>query len=144
MIASEIETSAGKSHHDSVISPANYFLDVLGEQQVGPYRCFVAQVSPKRKRKYLFAGKLWIDVGDYAVVRVEGHAAKKLSFWIQGAAFARQYQKIGDFWLPHRDMTFVDVRLYGKKLLMIDHHDYSVNRSDLTNGSRSIEKAASF
>jgi len=135
LIASEIETAAGKQHHDSAISPANYTLDLLGEQQVGPYRCFVLQAVPKRKDKYLFEGKLWIDVEDYAVVRIEGHPATKLSFWIQRADFVRQYQKIGGFWLPQRDMTFVDVRLYGKKVLTVDHHDYTVNSSVADNGS---------
>jgi hypothetical protein len=135
LISSEIETAAGKQHHDSAISPANYSLDLLGEQQVGPYRCFAVQAVPKRKDKYLFEGKVWIDVEDYAVVRIEGHPAKKLSFWIQRADFVRQYQKIEGFWLPQRDMTFVDVRLYGKKVLTIDHHDYSVNSSVANNGS---------
>jgi len=54
----------------------------------------------------------------------------------------RQYQKIGGFWLPQRDMTFVDVRLYGKKVLTIDHHGYSVNSSVANNGS--IEGIQSF
>jgi hypothetical protein len=138
LIASEIETTAGKQHSDSAISPANYALDLLGEQQVGPYHCFVAQAIPKRKDKYLFEGKVWIDEEDYAVVRIEGHPAKKLSFWIQKADFVRQYQKIDNFWLPQRDMTFVDVRLYGKKVLTIDHHDYSVNSSVDIDGT--IEK----
>ena len=127
LISSEIETAAGKQHHDSAISPANYSLDLLGEQQVGPYHCFVAQAVPKRKDKYLFEGKLWIDVDDYAVVRIEGHPAKKLSFWIERADFVRQYQKIDGFWLPERDQTLIQVRLYGKKLLTIDHQDYVVN-----------------
>jgi len=144
LIASEIETTAGKQHHDSAISPTNYSLNLLGEQQVGPYHCFVAQATPKRPDKYLFEGKLWIDVEDYAVVRIEGHPAKKLSFWIQRADFVRQYQKIGNFWLPLKDVTFVDVRLYGKKLLTIDHHDYSVNGSVYNNGSLSLERTASF
>jgi hypothetical protein len=134
LIASEIETAAGKQHHDSAISPANYTLQPLGEQQVGPYQCFVALAIPKRKDKYLFEGKVWIDVDDYAVVRIEGHPAKKLSFWIDRADFVRQYQKIGSFWLPQRDMTLVQVRLYGKKALTIDHHHYSVNRSVADNG----------
>ncbi|MGB2603933.1 MAG: hypothetical protein WBC78_10070 [Candidatus Sulfotelmatobacter sp.] len=142
LIASEIETTAGKQHHDSAISPANYTLDLLGEQRVGPYHCFVAQAIPKRRDKYLFEGKVWIDTDDYAVVRIEGHPAKKLSFWIQQADFVRQYQKIDGFWLPQRDMTFVEVRLYGKKVLTIDHHDYSVNLSAAVDGS--IEKAESF
>ena len=127
LIASEIETAAGKEHHDSAITPDNYSVALLGEQQVGPYRCFVLQATPKRKDKYLFEGKLWIDVDDYAVVRIEGHPAKKLSFWIERADFVRQYQRIGGFWLPQRDETFVQVRLYGKKVLTIDHQDYVVN-----------------
>jgi len=127
LIRSEIETAAGKEHHDSAISADNYSLDLLGEQQVGPYRCFVAEVLPKRKDKYLFAGKLWIDVDDYSVVRIEGHPAKKLSFWIERADFVRQYQNIEGFWLPQKDQTLVQVRLYGKKILTIDHQDYVVN-----------------
>jgi len=127
LIRSEIETAAGKEHHDSAISADNYSLNLLGEQQVGPYRCFVAEVRAKRKDKYLFEGKLWIDVADYSVVRIEGHPAKQLSFWIQRADFVRQYQNIDGFWLPQKDQTLVQVRLYGKKVLTIDHRDYIVN-----------------
>jgi hypothetical protein len=127
LIKSEIETAAGKEHHDSAISADNYSLNLLGEQQVGPYRCFVAEVRPNRKDKYLFEGKLWIDVEDYSVVRIAGHPAKKLSFWIQRADFVRQYQKIDGFWLPQKDQTLVQVRLYGTKVLTIDHRDYAVN-----------------
>jgi hypothetical protein len=127
LINSEIETAAGKEHHDSAISADNYSLDLLGEQQVGPYRCFVAKAVPKRRDKYLFEGKLWIDVKDYSVVRIEGRPAKKLSFWIQRVDFVRQYQKIHEFWLPQKDQTLVQVRLYGKKVLTIDHRDYVVN-----------------
>src|ERR1700680_1825712 len=127
LIKSEIETAAGKEHHDSAISADNYSLNLLGEQQVGPYRCFVAKAVPKRKDKYLFEGNLWIDVQDYSVVRIEGHPAKKLSFWIERADFVRQYQKIEGFWLPQKDQTLVQVRLYGTKVLTIDHRDYAVN-----------------
>jgi len=127
LINSEIEAATGKEHHDSTISAENYSLNLLGEQQVGPYRCFVAEALPKRKDKYLFEGKLWIDAADYSVVRIEGHPAKKLSFWIQRADFVRQYQKIEGFWLPQRDETLVQVKLYGKKVLTIEHGNYVVN-----------------
>ncbi|MBV8050073.1 MAG: hypothetical protein JOZ80_02720 [Acidobacteriaceae bacterium] len=129
LIASEIEAAAGKQHHDSSITPANYALQLLGEQQVGPHHCYVAQAAPKRRDKYLFEGKIWIDAQDFAIVRIEGHPAKKLSFWIEQADFVRQYEKIGEFWLSRRDETFVHVRLYGKKVLTIDHRDYTVNGS---------------
>src|SRR6202795_1983175 len=103
LVNSEIETAAGKEHHDSAISADNYSLNLLGEQQLGPYRCFVAEAVPKRKDKYLFEGTVWIDVNDYSVVRIEGHPARKLSFWIQRADFVRQYQKIDGFWLPRSE-----------------------------------------
>lgn len=141
LIASEIETAAGKEHHDSAITPENYTAALLGEQQVGPYRCFVMQAVPKRKDKYLFEGKLWIGVEDYAVVRIEGHPAKKLSFWIERADFVRQYQRIGGFWLPQRDETFVEVRLYGKKVLTIDHEDYIVNGAQNKEASTPAQEA---
>jgi hypothetical protein len=143
LIKSEIEAAAGKEHHDSAISADNYSLNLLGEQQVGQYRCFVAEVRPQRKDKYLFEGKLWIDVEDYSVVRIEGHPAKQLSFWIQRADFVRQYQKIDGFWLPQKDQTLVQVRLYGKKVLTIDHRDYIVN-ADQRKDSRAIVPEAAI
>jgi hypothetical protein len=143
LIKSEIETAAGKEHHDSAISADNYFLNLLGEQQVGPYRCFVAKAVPKRKDKYLFEGKLWIDVQDYSVVRIEGHPAKKLSFWIERADFVRQYQKIDRFWLSQKDQTLVQVRLYGTKVLTIDHQDYVVNAGQ-SKDVRAIVPGAAF
>jgi hypothetical protein len=142
LIKSEIEAAAGKEHHDSAISADNYSLNLLGQQQVGPYRCFVAEVQPKRKDKYLFEGKLWIDVDDYSVVRIEGHPAKKLSFWIQRADFVRLYQKIDEFWLPQKDQTLVQVRLYGKKVLTIDHRDYVVNAGQSKDARAIVPEAA--
>jgi len=142
LINSEIEAAAGKEHHDSAISTDNYSLNLLGEQQLGPYRCFVSEAVPKRKDKYLFEGKLWIDVNDYSVVRIEGHPAKKLSFWIQRADFVRQYQKIDGFWLPEKDQTLVQVRLYGKKLLKIEHRNYVVNAGQSTNARSTARETA--
>jgi hypothetical protein len=142
LISSEIEAAAGKEHRDSTISSANYSLELLGEQQVGPYHCIVAQAVPKRKDKYLFEGKIWIDANDYAVVRIEGHPAKKPSFWIQRADFVRQYQKIGNFWLPQRDETFVQIRLYGKKVLTIAHENYTVNGAEYKQTSTTAQTRA--
>ena len=132
LIASEIEAANEKQHHDSAITPANYTLELLGEQQVGPYRCFLVQATPKRPDKYLFEGKVWIDTEDYAVVRIAGHPAKKLSFWIERADFVREYQRIDGFWLSKKDETFVKVRIYGQKILTIDHRNYNVTGASST------------
>jgi len=127
LIESESETSSGRAHHDSAIKPANYEFNLLGEQDVGPYHCLVVDATPKRKDKYLFEGKVWIDAQDYAIVRIAGQPAKSLSFWITRADFVRQYQKIGEFWLPANDETLVRMRMAGRKILTIQHRDYAVN-----------------
>ena len=138
LIASEIKAAAGKDHHDSAITPANYTLELIGEETVGTYRCYVLRAIPKRADKYLFEGKVWVDQQDFAVVRIEGRPAAKLSFWIKRAEFIREYGKIGGFWLPQRDKTVVDVRIYGKAVLTIDHGDYAVKGVPLKTAAAEI------
>ena len=127
LVKSEIKTSNGQAQRSSSISTANYDFTLIGEQRVGLYPCFVVQVAPKRKDEYLFVGTIWIEKADFAVVRVSGHPAKKLSFWIERADFVRQYQLRQGFWLLARDETLVKVRLFGRRLLIIEHDPSSLN-----------------
>jgi hypothetical protein len=127
LIESEASAAGGQEHRDSSITPANYTFHVVGQEDLGVHHCFVVDAVPKRNDKYLFEGKIWIDSSEFAVVKIAGHPAKSLSFWVTRADFVREYQKIGNFWLPTRDETFVDVKFYGKKILRIEHHIDSVN-----------------
>jgi outer membrane lipoprotein-sorting protein len=127
LIQSESETSSGREHHDSAITSANYTFTLAGEGEVGPYHCFVLEAIPKRKDKYLFEGKIWIDADDFAVAKIAGHPAKKPSFWINRVDFVRQYQRIDGFWFPLRDETFVDVKLYGQRVFTVDHQQYVID-----------------
>ena len=45
------------------------------------------------------------------------------------------------FWLPQRDEPFVDVRLYGKKVLTIEHQNYVVNAGQEKSGETLVEQA---
>jgi outer membrane lipoprotein-sorting protein len=130
LIQSESETSSGREHHNSAITTANYRFTLAGEEEVGPYRCFVLEAIPKRKEKYLFEGKVWIDAEDFAVVKIEGHPARKPSFWINRADFVRQYQRIDGFWLPCRDETSVDVKIYGRRVFTVDHQQYVIEAAN--------------
>ncbi len=127
LIKSEGEASSGLEHHDSAITEANYAFALVGEEDLGPYHCFVLTATPKRKDKYLFEGKIWVDAADYAIVKIAGHPAKKPSFWINRADFVREYQRIDGFWLPFRDETFVEVKMYGRKVFTVDHQQYVIN-----------------
>ncbi len=126
IMESETDASKGKSHRDSSITPSNYFLEVVGEEKVDGHRCFVAKATPRRKDKYLFEGKVWVDGRDFAIVKIEGTPAKNPSFWVKKVVIVRRYQKIGDFWLPLRDETVSQVRIVGKGTLTIDHQAYRI------------------
>ncbi len=129
LMDSEIEAAAGRSHRDSSIGPTNYTFDLLGEEDLDGYHCFVVEATPRRKDKYLFEGKIWIDTQDFAIVKIAGRPAKNPSFWITRVDFVRRYQKIGELWLPLRDESVTHVRIYGKKILTISHGDYKVNEA---------------
>src|SRR5467141_1179762 len=135
LMQSETETSSGREHHDSAITTANYTFTLAGEEDLGPYHCFVLEAAPKREEKYLFEGKIWIDAEDFAIVRIAGHPAKKPSFWINRADFVRQYQRIDGFWLPYRDETSVEVKLYGRRVFTVDHQEYVINADSHLQGS---------
>jgi len=127
LLQSEGETSSGREHHDSAITAANYSFVPAGEEDVGPYHCFVFEATPKRKDKYLFEGRIWIDAQDFAIAKIAGHPAKKPSFWVNRADFVRQYQKTDGFWVPYRDETSVEVKIYGHKIFTVDHQQYVIN-----------------
>jgi len=127
LIQSESETSSGREHRNSAITTANYTFTLAGEEDLGPNHCFVLEATPKRKEKYLFEGKIWIDAEDFAIAKIAGHPAKKPSFWINRADFVRQYQRIDGFWLPCRDETSVEVKMYGRRVFTVDHQQYVVN-----------------
>ena len=127
LMQSENETSSGREHHNSAITSANYAFTLAGEEELGPYHCFVLEAAPKRKDKYLFEGKIWIDADDFAVVKIAGHPARKPSFWVNRADFVRQYQRINGFWVPLRDETYVEVKIYGRRVFTVDHQQYLIN-----------------
>ena len=127
LIQSESETSSGREHRNSAITSANYTFALSGEDDIGPYHCFVLEAAPKSREKYLFEGKIWVDAQDFAIVKIAGHPAKKPSFWINRADFVRQYQRIDGFWLPYRDETSVEVKIYGRRVFTVDHQQYVIN-----------------
>src|SRR5260370_20550955 len=85
LIQSESETSSGQEHHDSAITTTNYAFLLAGEEEVGPYHCFVLEATPKLKDKTLFEGKIWINEDDFAMCKISSHPAEKPPCWINSA-----------------------------------------------------------
>lgn len=125
----EVEAATGLSKTDNAITPANYTFELLGEEQVSGIRCFVLQATPKRLDKFLFRGRIWIHIAEFAVVKIAGQPAKTPSMLVKRVDFIRRYHKVGEFWLPSQDDSTTQVRFGGTNFLSIDYVSYDLNSS---------------
>jgi hypothetical protein len=126
LMEQEVQTATGRGHQASAVGPGNYAFDLLGEEHIDPYDCFVVRAIPRRRDKYLFEGKIWISAEDFGIVKITGHPAKRPSFWMKRVDFVRDYQRVERFWLPLRDKAVADMRFFGRKTLTIDYADYNI------------------
>jgi hypothetical protein len=129
LLESESEASLPDVRERSRITPENYSFEMVGRDFVNQRPAYVMAITPKTSNKYLVEGKIWIDLDDYAIVRIEGKPAKNPSFWIKGVRFVHTYQQNGPFWLPVFDRSVTDARILGATELTIEYFDYAPNAS---------------
>jgi hypothetical protein len=127
LLEAETEASRPGGPEDSRITPENYWFTMLRADEVAGRQAYVIEVIPKKEKKYLISGTIWLDAEDFAVVRIEGEPAKNPSFWIKKVQFEHKYEKHGPFWLAEADTSTSDVRIFGSTELRIDYFDYIVN-----------------
>jgi hypothetical protein len=116
------------SQKQSRITTENYTFVILGRQMMNGIECYVLQTIPKRSDKMLLRGKVWVTTDNFDLVRIEGAPAKSPSIWIKNITFVRQFQNVNGYWFPQQDESTVDVRLYGRIKIKIDHHDLKVGK----------------
>ncbi len=129
LLEAETEASRPGSPENSRMTPENYSFAMLRVDQVDGRKTYAIEVTPKKQKKYLMRGTIWVDVEDFAIVRMEGAPAKNPSFWIKSVQFSHKYQKRGPFWLAASDNSVTDVRILGPTELRIDYLDYVVKTS---------------
>jgi negative regulator of sigma E activity len=125
MLESETETSRPEMRVTARLIPENYDFALIGTELVAGRAAYVLEIEPKRKEKYLFQGRIWVDVEDYALVRAEGKPAKKPSFWTKSIHFVQVYQKCGPVWFPVSTQSVTEAHLFGTTDVSIEYFDYA-------------------
>ncbi len=125
MLDSESDTSRPELRATTKLNFTNYEFTVAGEELVVGRMAYVLEVAPKRKDKYLFQGRIWVDVEDYALVRAEGSPAKSPSFWTKSTHFVQVYQKRGTLWFPLSTRSVTEARIFGTTDVNIEYFDYA-------------------
>jgi hypothetical protein len=129
LLEAESEASRPGNPDDSRVTPQNYSFSILRLDEVEGRHAYVISIEPKKDKKYLMRGTIWVDAEDFAIVRMEGEPAKNPSFWIKNVQFAHKYQKHGEFWLPASDNSVSDARIFGPTDLRIEYFDYVVKEA---------------
>src|SRR4029077_8019444 len=81
MLESESEASRPEVRVKTRLSTDNYEFQIAGTESSGERVVYAIDIRPKRREKYLFEGRIWVDAQDFALVRAEGNPAKNPSFW---------------------------------------------------------------
>jgi hypothetical protein len=124
LLEGEIEASQPHIQQRSRISPENYSFEMEGTDVINSRPAYRIVITPKAKNKYLVQGKIWVDMEDFAVARIEGKPAKNPSFWIKSVHFVHVYRKNGRFWLPSSDRSETDARIVGDTETTIEYFNY--------------------
>jgi len=125
MLESEEEASHPEARSKARLSPDNYEFQMVGTDELDGRSVYTIDVSPKRKEKYLFRGRIWVDADDYALVRAEGNPAKNPSFWTKRVDVVKQYGRVGGLRVPIRLDTTAEMRLVGKSTMTMIY-DYEM------------------
>src|SRR6267142_5787995 len=134
MLESESDTSRPDIRAKTKLNPENYDFEVIGTEPVADRTAYVLEIKPKRKEKYLFRGRIWVDTEDYALVRAEGNPAKNPSFWTKHIHFVHTYKKQSGFWFPLSTESITDARIFGRTDLTIEYFDYKPNAAQFAEG----------
>ena len=122
----EAETSRTQAKEFSKVTAQNYDFRLLGSEMHSGQQCYVLEIKPKVKSKYLLDGKVWVDSGDFQLVRMEGRTAASLSFWVGKPYIVYDFQKVGDFWLVARNQAVTNARFIGTTQLTIEILGYEL------------------
>lgn len=127
VLATEADTSSPSKLASHSISPANYEVCLRGIETMAGRSCYVIDLLPKHKSKYLMKGTAWVDRSSYDVVRLEGATSASVSMWIGTPHIEMEFSQIDGIWLPVRTGALSSGLLLGTSQLEIRYCDYVIN-----------------
>jgi negative regulator of sigma E activity len=115
MLESESETSHPEARAKARINTENYDFKIAGTEVIDGRTAYVLEINPKRKEKYLFRGRIWVDAEDYALARAEGQPAKNPCSGRRAPTSYRSTRRMALFGFPtprkaSRKLTFLAPR----------------------------------
>ena len=124
MLVTESDSSRPDTRPQNRIISDNYTFRMIETSVLDGRTAYVIEATPSREDKSLFRGRIWVDAEDFAVARVEGQPAKNPSVWIRSVKVVQQYGRKGQFWLPVKNESLAQARIFGATEVVIEYSDY--------------------
>ena len=124
MMDAEREAGQKSAHEQTRIVPDNYDFRLIGTDTLDGRGSYVLEISPRRRNKFLIRGRIWVDIDDFAIARIEGQPAQNPSLWIRSVHVVQRYERIGRFWLPVMNESKAQVKIFGETDVSIEYFDY--------------------
>ena len=128
LLSSEAGASLPPENAHHQINSANYRVHLLGSEAAEGRTCYVLALEPRIKTPFLIAGKAWVDVESYAVVRMEGQFAASMSVLVGAPRIAENYVEVHGFWLPGHVRSVTSSVLLGPTELEIQFSNYQLDQ----------------
>ena len=126
MLQTEKEALDAENQSRVALNQDNYQFALVGSESLPTGPSYILSVEPRTENKLLYRGRIWVDAGDFAVVRIEAAPAKNPSFWTKDTKIEQVYGKVGNFWLPVFNRSSSEVRLGGHASFTIEYQDYQI------------------
>ena len=142
LLQSEKDASSREAQKRTALNSDNYSFTQVGYENTPSGLMYVLAVQPKRKDKFLYEGRIWVDARAFAVARLEPQPAKNPSFWTKSSVIEQVYTPVGEFWLPTRNRSVGEIRLGGTAELTIQYNEYRLVNGDEVNKVSALDSVA--
>jgi len=121
------ETDIVKDYASTDLTQNNYDFRLIREEELDGQRCYLLEMSPKRKTKTLLRGHIWVDANTYQLRRAEGEPGKAPSWWLRDSRIVLAYGDVGGMWLQTSSESTANVRFVGPHTMVARDVEYKFN-----------------
>ncbi|MBZ5677277.1 MAG: hypothetical protein LAP61_23780 [Acidobacteriia bacterium] len=128
------ETDIVKDYGSTDLTPSNYDFQFVREDRLDGQRCYVLEMTPKRKGKTLLRGHIWVDASTYQLRRTEGEPGKAPSWWLRDSRIVLTYGDVGGMWLQTSSESTANVRFVGPHTMVARDVEYKFSELTASRG----------
>jgi hypothetical protein len=129
LLQAEQEALGAEAQRRTALNRENFDFTLVGYDSTPSGSMYILGMKPRRKGKFLYGGRIWVDAEDFAVTRLEAQPATNPSFWTKNSKIEEVYTKVSDFWLPERNHSVTAIRFGGRADLTIQYKNYEITNA---------------